>query len=787
MRDISMVNIIKYFHHRLVTKLILTVGLTLLLSISTWAYFNIDYQKEKLMDEIVQSTDRLTNTIKLGTHYSMMLNSRDDINQIINNIARQKEIENIRIYNKEGEIKFSNQTAEVDSKTNIKAEACDICHRTEPPLTDLQVSERIRIFDSRKGFRLLGIISPIRNEPGCATDACHVHPEDKKILGALDVVVSLRETDNEILTAEKGIIGLAVMLFLLTSTIIFIIVLKFVSQPVKKLIDGTRQIAKGELDTKVTINQDDEMGQLANAVNLMAEEIGKKQAELNQQKNEYQDLFEMVPCIITVQDRDYKLVQYNREFAEKFAPQSGDYCYRAYKGRQEKCIACPVERTFADGRSHTSEETGFSKDGKPTHWLAKTSPIKNAAGDIIAAMEMNLDITERKLLEKELEKSERKYHEIFNNIPNPVFVLDFDSLEILDCNESVTTDYAFTKEEILNTSFLDLFAEQNKEPYRRHLRSSTMLNQVKHRGKGEKTLFVNIRVSPSEFPGKKVLLITTSDITKRLEAEQQLIQASKMATLGEMATGIAHELNQPLSVIKTASSFFVKKINKGETVDHQVLQSMLKKVDKNVDRAANIINHMRQFARKSDLSLEKVQVNDVLKSAFDIFSQQLKVRGIEVAWDIDGTLPKILADPGRLEQVFINLLLNARDAIEEKSANRGEMEEKRITLKTWQDSQRVIAEVRDTGGGIPKDIEDKLFEPFFTTKQVGKGTGLGLSISYGIVKDCGGDIKAVSRGNGGAVFYVTFPIPHGRKTTATDGHLQEQIADGPKNRVRGTA
>ena len=153
-----MVNIIKYFHHRLVTKLILTVGLTLLLSISTWAYFNIDYQKEKLMDEIVQGTDRLTNTIKLGAHYSMMLNSRDDINQIINNIARQKEIENIRIYNKEGEIKFSNHTTEVDSKTNIKAEACDICHRTTPPLTDLNVSERIRIFNSGRGYRLLGII-----------------------------------------------------------------------------------------------------------------------------------------------------------------------------------------------------------------------------------------------------------------------------------------------------------------------------------------------------------------------------------------------------------------------------------------------------------------------------------------------------------------------------------------------------------------------------------------------------------------------------------------------------
>jgi histidine kinase len=240
-----------------------------------------------------------------------------------------------------------------------------------------------------------------------------------------------------------------------------------------------------------------------------------------------------------------------------------------------------------------------------------------------------------------------------------------------------------------------------------------------------------------------------------------------------MATGIAHELNQPLSVIKTVSSFFVKKIGKGEDLEQQVLQSMLKKVDNNVDRATNIINHMRQFARKSELSLDKVQVNDVLKSAFDIFSQQLKVRGIEVTWDIDAALPKITADAGRLEQVFINLLLNARDAIEEQEAGGRSPAEKKITLKTRQDGRHVIAEVHDSGGGIPKGIEDKLFEPFFTTKEVGKGTGLGLSISYGIVKDCGGDIKAVSRENGGAVFRVIFPVAGGRKT-ADSGEADQE-------------
>ena len=373
---------IKRLHFRLVSKLILTVGMTLLLSITIWAYFNINYQKKKVMENIVVGTDRLTNTIKLGTHYAMMLNSRDDINQIIKNIGKQRELENIRIYNKEGQIKFSNNSAEVDMITNIKAEACDICHRTDPPLTELELSERTRIFNSTKGHRLLGIISPIYNETGCSADACHVHPQEKKILGALDVVVSLEESDKEILLAEKGIIGLAVFVFMVTSTIIFIFVLRFVNRPIKKLIKKTRLIAKGEYFSKEDVVQSDEIGELSIAINKMGKEIGGKQAELNRQRNEYQDLFERVPCLITVQDRDYKLVRYNREFAEKFDPKPGDYCYHAYKGRTEKCMICPVEKTFKDGKSHFSEEKGINKDGMVTHWIVNTTPIKNAKGEI---------------------------------------------------------------------------------------------------------------------------------------------------------------------------------------------------------------------------------------------------------------------------------------------------------------------------------------------------------------------------------------------------------------------
>ncbi len=745
--------------HSLISKLTIIVGLVLIFSMSTWAYFNVDYQKKKVMENIVAGTDRLTNTIRLGTHYAMMLNSRDDINQIINNIGRLSEIENIRIYNKAGEITYSNRLAEVDQTTNIKAEACDICHRTEPPRVEIALEERTRIFKSDQDYRLLGIITPIRNEPGCASGDCHVHPEGKKILGALDVVVSLEDVDKEIAKAEKGLIGLSVFIFLVTSTIIFVFLLRFVNRPIKQLIRGTRLFAAGDYSARVNVAQDDEMGQLGTAINQMGDEISKHEAELNKQRDEYQNLFERVPCLITVQDREYRLVQYNKEFRDMFDPKPGDNCYRAYKGRDTKCLNCPVEGTFQDGRSHTTVESGVNKDGSPAHWLVRASPILDGDGRIVAAMEISLDITDRKQLEDELEKSERKYHAFFSNIPNPVFVLDEETLEILDCNESVKSVYGYDVQAIAGRSFLELFQADERTGYSSKIKTSSILNQVRHVNREGKTLFVNIRISPTEYLNRQVLLVTTSDITKRLEAEQQLIQASKMATLGEMATGVAHELNQPLSVIKTASSFFLKKLDRKDKIKDEILSIMLTKVDKNVDRAANIINHMRQFARKSDLEMSRIQVNKVLESAFEIFSQQLKVRGIEVVWDIQKDLPRINADPGRLEQVFINLLLNARDAIEEKWAGGiFDSEEKRITLRTGAENGEVVCEVCDTGIGIPKTLANRIFEPFFTTKEVGKGTGLGLSISYGIVKDCGGRIETVTRENEGTCFLITFPV-----------------------------
>jgi len=560
------------------------------------------------------------------------------------------------------------------------------------------------------------------------------------------------------LTSPRLAVLSLVILFLCLSIIVYLLIRSTAVQT-QQLIEGTQRLARGEYAALQDTGMGGEMGQLAAAIDRMGQEINDKEVELNRQRDEYQRLYELVPCIITIQDRDFKLIGYNPEFAKRFSPVLGDHCYAAYKGRTGKCDFCPVELTFADGRSHYSEETGTNRDGTPSHWIVKTAPLKNDEGEIVGAMEVSLDITDQRVLEGQLRRSEKKYQDIFDNIPNPVFLLDRSSLEVLDCNHRVNTVYGYTKNEIIATSFLDLFPDTEKDLIEKRIKTSKEILNAKHTHKEGETITVNIWISPSESQGREVLLVSTRDVTKRLEAELQVIQASKMATLGEMATGIAHELNQPLTVIKTVSSFFMKKIRKGEIIQDDILQTLAQEVDNHVDRAVQIINHMRQFGRKPDADLKTTQMNDVLKEAFGIFSQQFKLREIDVVWDLDDNLPPILAEPIRLEQVFINLLTNARDAIDTKwqTDSPGPGDEKTVNLHTYASEEGVFAEISDSGTGIAEPSLSKIFEPFYTTKKDAEGTGIGLSISYRIIQEFRGSIQVVSDPGEGTCFIIRFP------------------------------
>ena len=198
----------------------------------------------------------------------------------------------------------------------------------------------------------------------------------------------------------------------------------------------------------------------------------------------------------------------------------------------------------------------------------------------------------------------------------------------------------------------------------------------------------------------------------------------------------------------------------------EILNELSGEIDSHVDRATKIINHMRQFGRKSDPKLDEIQINDVLEKSFEIFSQQLVVRGIEVAWEIAENLPLILADAGRLEQVFINLLINARDAIEDKwESNSPQKGDKKITLKSRSEGGRVFVEVQDTGGGIAAEDLPYVFERFYRSDRsrsrasAEEGTGgLGLAIVRSIVNAHGGQVSIDSQEGKGTTVRFTLPV-----------------------------
>jgi len=367
--------------------------------------------------------------------------------------------------------------------------------------------------------------------------------------------------------------------------------------------------------------------------------------------------------------------------------------------------------------------------------------------------------------EAHLRESEEKYRFLFDNQPSPLFVLDADGLKILDVNAQAVEEYQYSRVEFLTMSFCDLRPPEEREGgalMRQLIESDVcLLPVIKHMRKDESVLMVQLQARMTHWKDRQALMVAVWDVTEKLEHEARMAQTAKLATLGEMATGIAHELNQPLNVIKLASDFVQKNIRRGRTIPPEELNRAARELSVNVDRAARIISHLREFGRKAEAAMTPVNINAPVRGAFTLIGTQLKKSGIICELALDENLPDILGDENRLEQVFLNLVTNARDAMleeEKKNKTKGIAREKILEIRTFEESGRVVVTVSDTGPGIPRALRDRIFEPFFTTKKVGEGTGLGLSISYGIIKEHQGTIEIDGPKTGGSTFRMTFPI-----------------------------
>ena len=247
---------------------------------------------------------------------------------------------------------------------------------------------------------------------------------------------------------------------------------------------------------------------------------------------------------------------------------------------------------------------------------------------------------------------------------------------------------------------------------------------------------------------------TTEEVQRRehelREKQEQLVQAGKLATLGELTTGVAHELNNPLNNIGLFIGNVIDLIELGEA-DPQRMLHELHSAMQQVHKATEIISHLRTFGRAATVSREPVVINQVIQRAISLVHKQLHLRQIEVQLRFPSEDVIVIGNAIQMEQVFINLLTNARDAL-------ADVTQKMITITCTVKTDVVNIHFCDTGPGIPAGLEQRIFDPFFTTKEGGAGTGLGLSITYGIIKEHQGSIAVESRPGEGALFIIQLPL-----------------------------
>ena len=365
-------------------------------------------------------------------------------------------------------------------------------------------------------------------------------------------------------------------------------------------------------------------------------------------------------------------------------------------------------------------------------------------------------IVEREAAEDTLRESEQRYRLLFDAAPRPIWVYDRESLRFLAVNESAVRQYGWSREEFLAMAVTDLYPEEERAGVRAGIVRAGELERerrTRHRLRSGESREVLLVSHALPFAGRPARLVLVDDVTDRMRHDELLRRSERMASLGHTLAGVAHELNNPLAAIIGFAQLLLRD---ARTPDER---SALETIHHEAARAGRIVKDLLAFARRQDARpWAPVDLNAVVRHITDSQRYAIETRGIRRVVELAPALPRIMGDASQLEQVVLNLVVNARQALEGMLEASPTRSAPRLTVRTRAENGRVLLEVADEGPGIPASQRERIWDPFWTTKGEGEGTGLGLSVVHGIVTAHGGTIAVGSEPGEGTRFVVSLPL-----------------------------
>lgn len=410
------------------------------------------------------------------------------------------------------------------------------------------------------------------------------------------------------------------------------------------------------------------------------------------------------------------------------------------------------ENAALAGEPQQYETVVLRADGDCRAVSVSTAPLREGDENEITGVVASLrDITNERRASDAVARSEARYQRLVETAPDAIFTVDLEG-RLTSVNHAFEEAFGRARDELVGTCFTDLL-ESSHGQIVRQLFTATAAGrrsqaETRYRDIRGELCTGSVTATPVVEDGQiRGCLGIIRDVTGERRLADQLLQREKLAAVGQLVSGVAHELNNPLAGVLA----FAQLLEASPAGDADQ-QEAVRAIHKEAKRAARIVSNLLLFARERDPERTRTDLNAVLIDALELRRYVLRTQQVEVVTELDPSLPAVWADPFQLQQVVLNFITNSEYAL------KGVDHQKRIVLRSWVSNDRVYASVADNGSGIESEVIDRVFNPFFTTKEVGEGTGLGLSISHGIIRQHGGHIGVESTPGGGATFTIDLPL-----------------------------
>jgi PAS domain S-box-containing protein len=462
----------------------------------------------------------------------------------------------------------------------------------------------------------------------------------------------------------------------------------------------------------------------------------------------YEQYFEAMPCYLTVQNRDFQIVKSNKRFRNDFGDHNGRFCYQVYKHRSEKCEVCPVERTFRDGERHGSEEVVRALDGREVNVIVYTTPIRNEAGEITSVMEMSTDVTELKLLEKQLTESRERYRSLFEEVPCYISIQDRD-LRIIEANRRFREAFG----ECYGCKCYQRYKHRSEECISCPVQRTFEDGQV-HRSEEVVTALSGERIDTLVYtaPIHNALgeIESVMEMSTNITPIRQL--QSQLESTGLLISSISHGIKGMLTGLDGG----IYMVKTGMEKDNPArLKKGWDMVQRNVQKIRNMVLNILYYAKERQPNWETVAASELVSEVLEVVQPKADRNGIELQTILAPDGGGFEADRKALRAMLINLTENSLDAcrVDKKRSDH------RVILNFNSENDSVVFEVSDNGIGMDQETLEKAFSLFFSSKGV-EGTGLGLFIANNIAQKHNGSITIESELGKGTRFVVKIPRKH---------------------------